>query len=376
MSEIFYKYIHPRIFLIKLLGSIFLLTVIQSINFSNENQKYQIIIVFYLIYYLASINRFQINNIFNKGTRRPKPLWIKRSYLINYAFYIIRINFGIQLLMSMFFLFIQQIKGRIDLQNLIIFLTFLAIANFEVIFDGFFKLIFRILSVSLFVGQLYLLSNNNQYCSLIVWSIFFQYIMVTIYFSFPNFLYKKISLLKNNKSKNNFISIQQLILEYIFSNKYLFISVLSLVFIAFHYLKNIKSISLLPPISFLPLMFYLIIDAFIGDKVQDNELDKNRTKFLLTNSSLKISEKYHSSLLYVFVVILTIFTFILFLLEVILDELSIFFFAFVLIVYLLGIIYYRKSEAVILGEGNKMKLTMPVLIIIISFGGMFVRLFV
>lgn len=192
-------------------------------------------------------------------------------------------------------------------------------------------------------------------------------------FNAPN--YDNLFSSRKNRFKDSYVSMEKLVLEYFVSNKYLTIIFLIFGFVVFHYWTNIRILSTLSPISLLPLLFFTILDPLIGTKSEENYIDRSRTKFFLSNSKITLFNKYRSSYIYIWVVYILIFNFLLFLVGLVLKRLSIISVIFVVLPYILGIIYYRKSEIVILGEGRRTRFTIALLYIIIIFGGMLVALF-
>jgi hypothetical protein len=370
MKKIYYDYLYPRMFWIKMFTSLLLLIANEVVRFNyGIGKKYQVVITLYLIYYIAGINRLHLNSIFEQKVRRPKVLWTKRSSLIRYALFLIKMNYGLQLAISLFLLVIQRLTGTVNDEIFWSICAALVIANFGVIFSGIQKFIFQLFSIFIFSGQIYFLFSSYQYFVLLVLCIAIQYIMVLSVFLFNAPNYDNLFSSRKNRFKDSYVSMEKLVLEYFVSNKYLTIIFLIFGFVVFHYWTNIRILSTLSPISLLPLLFFTILDPLIGTKSEENYIDRSRTKFFLSNSKITLFNKYRSSYIYIWVVYILIFNFLLFLVGLVLKRLSIISVIFVVLPYILGIIYYRKSEIVILGEGRRTRFTIALLYIIIIFGG-------
>lgn len=308
----------------------------------------------------ANINRC----ILPYGKQQPGLVAISNTLLLKHLFFTITKGYALQLFLA-FLISLTYILVLKEYLVVIFSLGVIVISFLSQLTSILVKLIIRLT----FLLQMWLILK-----SLIIFSIILLIIQLFIIFIYLNNYYRMpsgVSFLK--KSDNSYItgSMTRIFLLYAANNKILLIllGIIASLILYFgqYFLSNVPGISALIIIY---INFITVLEILIGSNREEIMIDKSRVETIQSSLIVSLYKRFKASSIYLYSLAL-ILTAIMGLIGIILSNSDItVIFKSVLsipIILLIGIVYYRKTELLLIGNESKiLKFTLPILILILT----------
>lgn len=326
---------------------------------------------------LNAINIDKVGTIFNSG-QEPKVFWVKRTLLMRYALFIFLKSFGLQISVSLSLATILMIFKIVPASFLILLIAYMLVMNFGFILTNIASILFNTLSIIfpilLITGEVLIGGATNLpliAILVVLYSLIIHAVVTLRTLKFQDF--QRTSMQEQPNSGDQWKILIKRIVEYKFFVTLACILDIALVF----FISGSELVRYVTPGSVMTIMFITFLETMIGNKKDEVELDKSRIKTVLADSDNSFFARFKCSAIYMCCVILCMNVALSAIFQAVFKMNVVYLSAVIYIpcTFLVGILYFRKSELLISTSNVRTKFVILVSYILVITGGIVVGVY-
>lgn len=326
---------------------------------------------------LNAINIDKVGTIFNSG-QEPKAFWVKRTLLMRYALFIFLKSFGLQISVSLSLATVLAIFKIVPASLLILLIAYMLVMNFGFVLTNMASNLFNILSIIfpilLITGEV--LVRGSGTITLIVilvvlYSLIIHAVVTLRTLKFQGF--QRTSMQEQLNSGDQWKILIKRLAEY----KVFVVLACILDLVLVFFINGSELVRYVTPGSVMTIMFITFLETMIGNKTNEVELDKSRIKTILADSDNPFFARFKCSTIYMCCVILCMNVALSAIFQALFKMNVVYLSAVIYIpcTFLVGILYFRKSELLISTNNIKTKFVILVSYILVITGGIVVGVY-